>query len=82
MILWNKRNQPLRALPIAMSILAIAIAWPRIVHSAAHLGTDWNDFIRGAVFGLAIGLMLSAIAAEVWRRRTHGSTQTGSAPRQ
>jgi len=80
MIIWDKRNQPLRALPVAMSILAIAIAWPQIVHPASHLGTDWSDFVRGAVFGLAIGLLLMAIGAEAMRRRTHGSKGTGSSP--
>lgn len=81
MIIRNHRNQPLRALPIAVSILAIAIMWPQIIHPASHLGTDWNDFIRGAVFGFAIGLLLLVIGAEAMQRRNHGSTQTDPAPR-
>ena len=74
--MYNKtaNNHPLRALPIAMSILAVGVAWPQIIHPA-HLATDWNDLFRGGVFGFAIGLMLLIIARllDAQRSRRGGS---------
>jgi hypothetical protein len=75
MILRNLKNSPEKMIPVAMafiavgmSILVIGIIWPRFSPSIPHLGTDWNDFARGFIFGLAIaletsGLVLAAIAA-------------------
>jgi hypothetical protein len=83
MIARNLRNSPLRALPIAMSILAIAIVWPQMIHPASHAGTDWNDFVRGGVFGLAIGMLLITLMCQLRARRKEdgNSTETSPGPR-
>ena len=78
MIARNSQNSQLRALPIAMSILAVAIAWPQIIHPASHTGTDWNDFVRGGVFGLAIGLLLMTVI-NLRRERSRGPKEPGRA---
>jgi hypothetical protein len=46
----------------------IGISWPRISPPLPHAGTDWNDFFRGVLFGIAIvleivGVVLAAKAA-------------------
>ena len=80
MILSNLKDNPERIIPVAMtmivvglSILTIGIVWPRLSPSTPHLGTDWNDFARGFLFGLAItleaaGVVLAATAAAKKRK--------------
>jgi type II secretory pathway component PulF len=75
MTLRNLRNFPEKMIPVAMafvavgmSILIIGIIWPRFSPSVSHSGTDWNDFFRGLMFGIAIamevtGVVLAATAA-------------------
>jgi len=66
-----------------MSFLAISVVWPRLIHPASHMGTDWSDFVRGAIFGFAIGLLLmmaSGMAAQRRRDEGHESTETDPAP--
>jgi hypothetical protein len=57
----NRRNNPIVILPIAMMFLVIGILWPRIIHTASHDGQNWDDFLRGGVFGLAIGMLLLTV---------------------
>jgi len=80
-ILRNLKNCPEKMIPVAMSlivvglsILAIGIAWPRFSPSIPHIGTDWNDFARGFLYGLAIaletaGVVLAATAAAASKKR-------------
>jgi len=80
MILRNLQKSPEKMIPVAMafivvgmSILAIGITWPRFSPPVPHMGTDWNDFFRGLMFGLAIamevvGLVFAATAAELKKR--------------
>jgi hypothetical protein len=45
---------------------------------------NWDDLLRGAVFGLAIGMILMAVNGMVIQRRCQRSqdaTKTDSAPR-
>lgn len=69
MLANGKRKDALRVVPIAMSILAIGVVWPQLMHTASRAGTDWNDFVRGATIGFAIGLMLMAVGRTVRDRR-------------
>jgi hypothetical protein len=73
MILRNLKNSPEKMIPVAMafiavgmSILAIGLAWPRFSPSIPHLGTDWNDFFRGFMFGLAIALNTAGLVFAVF----------------
>ena len=80
MILRNLQNSPEKMIPVAMtmvvvglSILTIGIAWPHFSPSLPHEGTDWNDFARGFMFGIAIaleagGVVLAARAAAKKRK--------------
>jgi hypothetical protein len=68
MILRTLENEPSKAVPVAMtlivvglSILTIGICWERFVPIAPHIGTDWNDFFRGLLFGLGITLEISGV---------------------
>jgi hypothetical protein len=68
MILRNLQNSPEKMIPVAMafvvvglSILTIGIAWPRFIPPVAHSGTDWNDFFRGLLFGIAIAMEITGV---------------------
>jgi hypothetical protein len=75
MILRNLQKSPEKMIPVAMafivvglSILVIGIAWPGFSPIVPHTGTDWNDFLRGLMFGIAIameivGVVFAATAA-------------------
>jgi hypothetical protein len=69
MILRNLKNSPEKMIPVAMalivvglSITMIGVAWPRFAPSVPHLGTDWNDFFRGFMFGIGIVLEIAGVA--------------------
>ena len=75
MILRNLQKAPKKMIPVAMtfivvgmSILTIGTVWPHFSPSIPRQGTDWNDFFRGVIFGIAIamevvGVVLAATAA-------------------
>jgi hypothetical protein len=71
----NRQNYS-KTLPIATIFLAIAIIWPRLIHSSSHLGHNWDDILRGAVFGLAIGMFL--MTGIHMRRQRRGSQSPNS----
>ncbi len=69
MILSKLENAPEKRIPVAMALIAVGLSmtaiginWARIVPSAPHMGTDWNDFFRGAIFGVAIVLEIAGVA--------------------
>ncbi len=69
MILRILHNAPAKATPVAMvlivvglSLILIALAWPTFSPSVSHIGTDWNDFARGFLFGLAIVVEIAGVA--------------------
>jgi hypothetical protein len=69
MILRNLQNSPEKMIPVAMSmivvglsILIIGITWPHFSPPVPHAGTDWNDFARGFLYGLAIALETAGVA--------------------
>jgi hypothetical protein len=68
MILRKLENSPEKMIPVAMafivvglSMTVIGIAWSRIAPSLPHPGTDWNDFFRGVIFGIAIVLEIAGV---------------------
>jgi hypothetical protein len=68
MILSKMRNDPKRmtSMPMAfiaigLSLLTIGIAWPKTSPLLVHAGTDWNDFVRGAIMGFAIVLEIAGV---------------------
>jgi MFS superfamily sulfate permease-like transporter len=68
MILRKLENSPEKMIPIAMafivvglSLITIGISWPRISPPLPHAGTDWNDFFRGIIFGIAIVLEIAGV---------------------
>jgi hypothetical protein len=81
MILSKLENSPERKIPVAMALIVvglsmtvIGVSWSRLAPSVPHVGTDWNDFFRGVVFGIAIvleiaGVAISASAAAAKRRQ-------------
>jgi hypothetical protein len=91
MILRMLQGPPAKTVPVAMmfvtvgmAILAVAIAWPRYLSQAAHIGADWSDFLRGAMYGIAIafeaiGLVIAVAAAAAGR--TEKARGTDPAPR-
>ena len=68
MILRNLQNTPEKMIPVAMafvvvglSILIIGITWPKFIPPVAHTGTDWNDFFRGLLLGIAIAMEITGV---------------------
>jgi hypothetical protein len=68
MILRKLENSPEKMIPVAMafivvglSLLTIGVTWLRVSPSIPHLGTDWNDFFRGVIFGIAIVLEIAGV---------------------
>jgi len=63
MIFRKLENSPEKMIPVAMafivaglSLLTIGVTWPRISPPLPHPGTDWKDFVRGVICGIAIAL--------------------------
>jgi hypothetical protein len=54
-------------------LLTLGIAWPRLSYPAAHLGHEWNDFLRGFLFGISIVLETWAVVILVVDGRTRQS---------
>ena len=68
MILRKLQISTAKSVPIAMSLLVtgltllmLGIAWPKLAFPVAYLGTDWNDFLRGVLYGVSIVLEISAV---------------------
>jgi hypothetical protein len=68
-ILSKLENSPEKKIPVAMALIVaglsmtvISISWSRLAPSAPHLGTDWSDFFRGAILGVAIVLEIAGVA--------------------
>ena len=57
-MLSNRQKSPNTTLPIATIFLAISILWPKIIHPASQLTPSWDDFLRGGILGLSIGMIL------------------------
>jgi MFS superfamily sulfate permease-like transporter len=69
MILRKLQISPEKMIPIAMALIVVGLSmtvigtgWSRISPSAPHADTDWNDFIRGFIFGIAIVLEIAGVA--------------------
>jgi len=69
MILRKLENSPEKKIPVAMALIVvglsmtvIGISWFRFAPSMPHSGTDWNDFFRGVIFGVAIVLEIAGVA--------------------
>jgi hypothetical protein len=81
MILRKLQVAPEKIIPVAMalivagmSLLTIGIAWSRFSPPLPHAGTDWSDFFRGVLFGIAIvleasGAVLASKAAAAKKRK-------------
>lgn len=66
-------NRPVAAamamVSVGMSLVVLNIEWPRMAWLSAHLGSQWSDFGRGFVVGLAIALETGAVVLLLRRRR-------------
>lgn len=70
MLLEHARRSPRLLIVVGMGVLALAESWPRMLPIGRGLSPDWTDGIRGALFGIAIGLLL--LAAWINGRRRAG----------
>lgn len=68
MILGKLQNDPARLTSLATTMIAvglsmtvIGIAWPRHSPPMPHPGTNWSDFFRGVIFGVAFVLEIAGI---------------------
>jgi len=81
--MYCNRHKASRTLPIATIFLAIAFIWPKLIHSSSHLGDNGDDILRGAVFGLAVGMLLMTGINMLRQRRcdqSRNSTETSHDP--
>jgi len=69
MILRQLENSPEKRIPVAMALIVVGLSmtvigssWSRLSPSVPHLGTNWNDFFRGALYGFAIVLEIAGVA--------------------
>ena len=69
MILRKLQNDPAKMTSMAMafiaiglSLITIGITWPKVSPLLVRAGTDWNDFVHGAIFGFAIVLEIAGVA--------------------
>jgi hypothetical protein len=69
MIFGKLKSSPEKKIPVAMALIVaglsmtvMGVTWSRFTLSVPHLGTDWNDFFRGAIFGLAIVMEIAGVA--------------------
>jgi hypothetical protein len=69
-MLFAKRINAIALVPIGMLFLILALVWPRLLPVATALGPDWNDALRGFLFGLSIGLNLVAVFLLARQRRS------------
>ncbi len=61
MILERAKRSPKGLIVAGMAVLAVAESWPRILPIGRGLSPDWIDGIRGALFGIAVPLLLWAV---------------------
>ncbi len=72
MTLGRRLDNPKPLIVAGMAVLAVAESWPRMLPIGRELGPDWIDGIRGALFGIAIPLLLRA----AWLNgRSHRGTE-------
>jgi hypothetical protein len=69
MILRKIQNDPAKMtstamafIAIGLSLITIGIIWPKTSPLLIHAGTDWNDFVRGVILGIAIVLEIAGVA--------------------
>ncbi len=60
MLLEHAKRNPRLLIVVGMAVLALAESWPRLLPIGRGLSPDWTDGIRGALFGIAIPLLLRA----------------------
>jgi hypothetical protein len=70
-MLINLKKNPLAPLPSAVIFLIYAICWPNNFYPSTHFSPDWNDFLRGLLFGLAISFF-AMMALSLHRQRRNG----------
>jgi drug/metabolite transporter (DMT)-like permease len=70
-MLINFKKNPIAPLPSAVLFLMIAICWPKNFYPSIHFSPDWNDFLRGLFFGLAISFF-ALMAIHLHHRRRNG----------
>jgi membrane associated rhomboid family serine protease len=73
MCIGNRMSKPASLIPLAMAFLGIGILWPNFFHPATSLGKDWSDGLRGLMFGVSLGINLSAAWLAGRQRRCGGS---------
>jgi hypothetical protein len=82
MILGKLESCPEKKIPVAMALIVVGlsmtvmgITWSRFAPSVPHMGTNWNDFFRGVLFGVAIvieiaGVVIAGSAAAAKKSKT------------
>jgi hypothetical protein len=80
-------NNPEKLIPIAMMfitvgmmLLVLANVWQR-PFVPAHSGTNWNDFSRGFVMGIAIVMEIAGLVIALAAARAKKTIENGPAPR-
>lgn len=73
MSLRNRIQEPRVLLRVGMTLLALALIWPRFLRVTGGLGPDAIDGIRGFLIGLSIGLNLWAVRSISAARRRCGT---------
>jgi hypothetical protein len=72
MILGNRRTDSRLLIKLAMLALMISIAWPRLIPAPSGLSEEWIDGIKGALMGMALGLIILAARFGAFNRRQTG----------
>jgi hypothetical protein len=82
MLLAKLKCSPEKMIPVAMALVVtglmlvvVSTVWYRLPLPVAHMGTDWNDFFRGLLIGIAIaleigGVVIASAAAAAKRKQS------------
>lgn len=52
-----------------MALMVLGLMWPYIPYSVNHMSSSLNDFVRGSLMGVAIGIEILGFATGGMSRR-------------
>jgi hypothetical protein len=70
MCIGKRTNKAAGLIPVGMMFLVVGILWQNLFHPTTQSWKNWSDGLRGLMFGLSIGISLSAACLAGRQRRS------------